>query len=466
MTDSVPTPLLDAELPPQALDSVRLQAAALRRGLRTTRLSRDVLIAGPTERPDALLFKGTSGTVSMLVGDAITSNAAVLRSTLAQAGMPLPHGAIISPRDFREVKAAAAAIGYPLCVEVPTRNPASFFRRTVQDEAGLRKIVLNHRRGDTGTRGRLVLTQPSRSEVVTFLVFNGQTISSSVPSDAVGETADASRSRVAAEAVAAVPGLGFASVDLEVGPAGAVVRGMRAAPALEPFVRHDPSVPSRIIDLHLDAAGVGRAATSHHGDQDLRLRIEGATDPHALRQVIRDRLVSGDALDVIRDEIIDDAVLLDVRGDARQAAALSHLAVHGDIDGRTTTSVDVHIVGGSEATTAGPRSSSADRDALLDRPVGPLAPARAGRVEGMDTGEMARGRTGISADALATLMAPPGSFRRSPGGAIAECASHHRSSDLATSWSRSPSTTGTDVTSRVVPSRWTWRAASSPMTPI
>jgi D-alanine-D-alanine ligase-like ATP-grasp enzyme/acylphosphatase/L-alanine-DL-glutamate epimerase-like enolase superfamily enzyme len=116
---SVPNRFPDHPLPGEALArrSMLLETEALRVGLRTRRLSRDVFLAEDPATGVTIGFTDSESSATGMAASVAAARKGVARDLLALAGLPVPEGAVVPMADRERAYEVAGTLGFPLVVK-------------------------------------------------------------------------------------------------------------------------------------------------------------------------------------------------------------------------------------------------------------------------------------------------------------------------------------------------------------
>ena len=109
----------DHPLPGEALArrSMLLETEALRVGLRTRRLSRDVFLADDPATGTMIGFTDSESSATGMASSVAAARKGVTRDLLALAGLPAPEGAVVAVEDREAAYEVARKLGFPLVVK-------------------------------------------------------------------------------------------------------------------------------------------------------------------------------------------------------------------------------------------------------------------------------------------------------------------------------------------------------------
>lgn len=271
------------------LDNQLLERAVLAHGLGSLRLSPLTFVADTATAEGELGFHGAASTTTSKVGREIAGDAQRRRSALQVVGVPAPEGRVFEPDEVEQAIHYAESLGYPVTIKPASGRRGAGVAANLSGVAEVAGALADLHRGRYASR-RFVVEQHVAGETYQVLVVGDHVVSVLRRTDRhdVTAEADAGVTDVAVRAVAAVPGLGHAGVDVVKGRGGAVVVDVDTSP---PLAEHEcPAAgPGRPVASELVRRCLGATREPLGGDARVRveLMLYGMAEPDAAADKLR-----------------------------------------------------------------------------------------------------------------------------------------------------------------------------------
>jgi hypothetical protein len=206
--------------------SALLEATALRRGLRVSRLDSELVLCDDGRR--RALFHGLTGNRSSKVAHALCAHDGWLRARLARQGLPVVESRLAGADDAEFARRAAGSLGFPVRLRA-AGEPGGSAHRIASDAAAFYPAWREITGPAPGRRTQVVIDVVPEGPTVEMAVVGGAVVPHPPPAERpAGDLAG-----LAVRALAAVPALAYGVVHVILTGAGPVVDRVRPSPGAD-----------------------------------------------------------------------------------------------------------------------------------------------------------------------------------------------------------------------------------------